>query len=66
MFGMSLANTVATLAASAAACSTWGLCVRACTRVCVRVCIHPDLSFYSDDFNRTGLILFLYCLIAGQ
>ena len=35
--------------------------------VCVCVCIRQDLSFYSIDFNRTGLISFVFfCVIACQ
>ena len=42
------------------------VCVRArarvcvCVCVCVRVCVRLDLSFYSIDFNRTGLIFFVF------
>ena len=35
--------------------------------VWVRVCVRLDLSFYSVDFNRTGLIFFVFfSVIAGQ
>ena len=35
--------------------------------VCACVSIRLDLSFYSVDFNRTGLIFFVFfCVMAGQ
>ena len=45
------------------------VCVCVCVGVCVGVCvcIRQDLSFYSVDFNRAGLIFFVFfCVIAGQ
>ena len=45
------------------ACGWMGGWVRACVRACVRVRL--DLSFYLVDFNRTGLIFFVFFLCDG-
>ena len=39
------------------------LCVYVCACVCV--CIRLDCSFYSVDFNRTGLILLVFLCVGG-
>ena len=36
------------------------VCARARVCVCVCVCVCLDLSFFSVDFNRTGLIFFVF------
>ena len=42
-------------------------CLYGCMCKCACVCIRLDLSFYSVDFKRTGLLfLFIFCVIAGQ
>ena len=43
------------------------VCVRVCVGVCmyVCVCIRLDLNFYSIDFNRKDLILFVFFLCDG-
>ena len=38
--------------------NTWFLKIYVWICMCVRVCVRLDLSFYSVDFNRTGLIFF--------
>ena len=42
-------------------CACVCVCVCVCVYVCVCVCIRLDLSFYSVDFNRTGLIFLFLC-----
>ena len=40
--------------------NTWFLKIYVWICMCVRVCVRLDLSFYSVDFNRTGLIFFFF------
>ena len=52
------------------------VCARVCARVCVCVCVYVcvcvcvcvrlDLSLYSVDFNRTGLIFFVFLCDNGS
>ena len=41
-------------------------CVCLCVCVWVCVCIRLDCSIYSVDFNQTGLLFLVFCVMAGQ